>query len=100
MKIYVNKGNYGWQTKATNNDEKMYIDVGFRKGQEPNQSFCQIKINEGFFSMYKTKTGLAKPKLVILDYEEIIKSKEEYEERQSIMEENEYEIKDNSELPF
>lgn len=25
MKIYVNKGNYGWQTRAINGEDKMYI---------------------------------------------------------------------------
>lgn len=68
MKIYVNKGNYGWQTRAINGEDKMYIDVGFKKGQEPSETFCQLEIKDGFFSMYKTKTGLAKPKLIIMDY--------------------------------
>ena len=76
MKIYVNKSNYGWQTQARNGEDKLYLDVQFKKGTEPDVTFCQIEIKDGFFSMYKTKTGLAKPKLVILDYEKI--SKEEY----------------------
>lgn len=76
MKIYVNKGNYGWQTRAVNGEDKMYIDVAFKKGQEPQETFCQIEIKNGFFSMYKTKTGLAKPKLVVMEYE--ITSKAEY----------------------
>ena len=76
MKIYVNKSNYGWQTQAKNGEDKLYIDVQFKKGIEPDTTFCQIEIKDAFFSMFKTKTGLAKPKLVILDYEKI--SKEEY----------------------
>ena len=91
MKIYVNKGNYGWQTRAVNGQDKMYIDVQFKKGQEPQETFLQIEIKDGFFSMYKTKTGLAKPKLVIMDYEKT--SKEEYVP-------NDEEIMQPDELPF
>ena len=76
MKIYVNKSNYGWQTQAKNGEDKMYIDVQFKKGMEPDVTFCQIELVDAFFSMFKTKTGLAKPKLVILEYDKI--SKEEY----------------------
>lgn len=80
MKIYVNKGNYGWQTRAVNGEDKMYIDVQFKKGEEPEETFCQIEIKDAFFSMYKTKTGLAKLKLVIMSYEKI--SKEETTQEQ------------------
>ena len=73
MKIYVNKGNYGWQTRAVNGEDKMYIDIQFKKGEEPSDDFCQIEIKDAFFYMYKTKVGLAKPKLVIMSYEKINK---------------------------
>lgn len=96
MKIYVNKENYNWQTRAVNGEDKMYIDIQFRKEQEPQQPFCQIEIKDGFFSMYKTKQGLAKPKLVILNYEVISQTEYELQERQAIMNENEYEITDSS----
>ena len=91
MKIYVNKGNYGWQTRAVNGEDKLYIDIQFKKGEEPEETFCQIEIKEAFFSMYKTKVGLAKPKLVIMSYEKI--SKEEYVP-------NDEEIIVPEELPF
>jgi len=96
MKIYVNKGNYGWQTQARNGEDKMYIDVQFKKGQEPDSTFCRIDIKDAFFSMYKTKTGLAKPKLVIMEYEKI--SKEEYVLNDQ--EQNEFEITSDDDLPF
>lgn len=96
MKIYVNKNNYGWQTQARNGEDKLYIDVQFKKGIEPDATFCQIEIKDAFFSMYKTKTGLAKPKLVILDYEKI--SKEEYILNDE--ENNPFEITSDSDLPF
>lgn len=91
MKIYVNKGNYGWQTRAVNGEDKMYIDVQFKKGQEPEETFLQIEIIDAFFSMYKTKTGLAKPKLVIMEYKKT--SKEEYKQEEI------YKL-DDSDLPF
>lgn len=96
MKIYVNQSQYGWQTQARNGEDRMYIDVQFKKGQEPDSSFCRIDIKDAFFSMYKTKTGLAKPKLVIMEYEKI--SKEEYVQNDE--ENNPYEINDPSDLPF
>lgn len=92
MKIYVNKGNYGWQTRAVKGEDKMYIDVGFKKGQEPTQTFCQIEIKDAFFSMYKTKAGLAKPKLVIMEYE-VIAKEENYVP-------NDEEVINPSDLPF
>lgn len=80
MKIYVNKSNYGWQTRAVNGENKMYIDVQFKKGMEPDSTFCQIELKDAFFSMYKNKQGLAKPKLVVMDYEKT--SKEEYKQEE------------------
>ena len=96
MKIYVNKGNYGWQTQAKNGDDKMYIDVNFKKGTEPKETFLRIDIKDGFLSMYKTKTGLAKPKIVIMEYEKI--SKEEYIPNDE--EQNSFEIASDDDLPF
>ena len=80
MKLYVSKGQYGWQTRAVNGEEKMYIDIGFKKGQEPQEQFCQIEIKDAFFSFYKTKTGLGKPKLIILDYELLSKLEDKQED--------------------
>ena len=80
MKIYVNKSQYGWQTQAKNGEEKMYIDVNFKKGTEPEEQFLRIDIKDGFFSMYKNKQGLPKPKLVIIEYEKI--SKENYKQEE------------------
>lgn len=73
MKIYVNKGNYGWQTRAVNGEDKMYIDVQFKKGMEPNSTFCQIELRDAFFSMYRNNQNYPKPKLIIMDYEIIQK---------------------------
>lgn len=92
MKIYVNKGQFGWQTRAINGEDKMYIDIGFKKGLEPDETFCQIEIIDGFFSMYKTKTGLAKPKLVIMKYNKT--SKAEYKQEEGTF------VPDDTDLPF
>lgn len=77
MKIYVFKNNYGWQTQAKNGEDKMYVDVQFKKGTEPEGTLCQIEIKDGFFSMYKNKQGLPKPKLVIMEYEKTSKDETE-----------------------
>ena len=76
MKIYVSKTQYGWQTQAKNGEEKMYLDINFKKGIEPEEQFLQIEITDGFFSMYKNKQGLPKLKLVIMEYEKVNKEKD------------------------
>lgn len=63
--------------------EKMYLSVQFKKGQETEGN---IEIKDGFLSFYKTKEGLPKLKVVILDY-----AKEEQNDFMSV---------DSSDLPF
>lgn len=87
MKIYVSKTQYGWQTQAKNGEDKMYLDINFKKGIEPEEQFLQIDITDGFFSMYKNKQGLPKLKLVIMEYEKVNK-------------EEQYEISSKDDLPF
>lgn len=70
-KLTVYKGQYGFSTLLKNNDDKLYVQVQFRKGQEPLQDKVQIDIKDGFLSFYKDKNGLARPKIVILEYQEI-----------------------------
>jgi len=77
MKIYVYKNIYGWQTIAKNGEDKMYLDVQFKKGMDPQEDYCQIEILDAFFSMYKNKQGLARPKLVIMNYQVILKNDNE-----------------------
>ena len=69
MKLTIFKGQYGFSTLAKNGEDKMYIQVGFKKDQEPNLDKARIDIKDGFFSMYKNKAGFAFPKLVVMDYE-------------------------------
>lgn len=93
MKIYVSKTQYGWQTQAKNGEDKMYLDINFKKGiepeiVEPDIKFLQIDITDGFFSMYKNKQGLPKLKLVIMEYKKVNK------------EEGQFEISSEDDLPF
>ena len=71
-------GNYGPQIKISNKNikdewESMYIDVQFTNGQKEEKGTL-IQIHKGFLSFYKTKEGLAKPKLVIQEYTVISKA--------------------------
>ena len=70
-KLAVYRGQFGFSTLVKNNEDKMYVQVQFRKGQEPLQDKAYIDIKDGFLSMYKDKNGLAKPKIVILEYQEL-----------------------------
>ena len=70
-KLYVYKGQYGYSTLLKNQEDKLYVQVQFKKGFEPVQENAEININDGFLSFYRDKNGNAKPKIVILDYTEI-----------------------------
>ena len=70
-KLMVYKGQYGYSTLLKNNDDKLYVQVGFKRGQEPYGEKAMIDIKDGFLSFYKDKNGLAKPKIVILEYTEL-----------------------------
>ena len=80
MKIKVYKNQFGYTTLAKNKEDKMYIQVQFKKGIEPNFEQGQIKIKDAFLSMYKNKNGYAIPKLVIMDYEEVTNSESNNED--------------------
>lgn len=71
MKLTVYKNQYGFSALAKNGDVKIYIPVQFKKGQEPTEERAEIKIENAFFSNYTDKNGLTKPKLVIMEYENI-----------------------------
>lgn len=66
--LTVYKNQYGYSALLRNDDDKMYINVGFRKGQEPVEEVSKLMITNGFLTFYKDKNGLAKPKIVVLDY--------------------------------
>lgn len=70
-RLYVYKGQYGFSTLIKNQEEKMYVQVAFKKDQEPTGERATINIKDGFLSMYKDKNGYAKPKIVVLDYDNV-----------------------------
>jgi hypothetical protein len=69
MKLYINKTQYGYSTTCKDRENnKCYLDMQFKKGEEPTTN--QIEIHNAFFSCYKSKDGI-KPKMVVMDYMDI-----------------------------
>lgn len=68
-KLVVYKGQYGFSTQLKNNEDKMYVQVSFKRGEEPLSDRAYIDIQNGFLSFYKDKNGFAKPKIVVLEYQ-------------------------------
>lgn len=93
MKINVRKSQYGFSTsfvakKENEQDEFGYIDVGFRKDQEPKieeGDTARISVKDGFFSGYKSRNGI-KPKFIVMNYEllETKKAKQEQVEKSGL----------------
>lgn len=100
MRIIVNKSQYGYSGLASNQQDnlKTYIQVGFKKGEEPKAELCQIKVTNGFLSCYKKNNGDVVPKIVVMDYEVI----KEYEKKNVAEQPKEVEIKPITDdmLPF
>lgn len=96
MEITVFKNQYGYSTLAKNGEDKMYLSVQFKKGNEPSTDKVKLKIDKGFFSMYKNKVGIAFPKLVIMEY--TIEGEQEYQN--NIPNNDFYPPFDDSDLPF
>lgn len=72
MKVF--KTRYGWSTKIYNKyndvESTMYMDVQFKKGEEPTGNKATIDIKKFFMSCYSLKDGTVKPKIIITEYEE------------------------------
>lgn len=71
MMIFAN--DKGYSTTISNKKEdgtydNMFISVNFRKGVSVANK-TKINVINGFLSFYKTKDGLAKVKIVIMDFE-------------------------------
>lgn len=71
MMIFSN--DKGFSTSISNKKEdgtydNMFIAVNFRKGVSVENK-SKINVTNGFLSFYKTKDGLAKPKIVIMEFE-------------------------------
>ena len=100
MKLRVYKNQYGFSTLAKNGEDKMYVQIQFKKGTEPTADTADIIIKDAFFSMYKNKQGLAFPKLVIMEYEIEGQKTDEQIEREGIQNEQYYEEESSDSLPF
>ncbi len=69
--IFKNDKGYSTSISSKKEDgsyENMFIAVNFKKGVEVENK-TKINITDGFLSFYKTKDGLAKPKIVVMEYE-------------------------------
>lgn len=85
----------GYSTTVSNKKEdgtydNMFVAVNLKRGVVVENK-TKIDIIDGFLSFYKTKDGLAKPKIVVMDFN--IKSNPETTN-------NDFEISSNSDLPF
>ena len=74
--------------------DKMYLSVQLPKNVILENG-TDINITKGFLSFYKTNEGLPKIKIVIQEFQ----TKEEIEEREAIINEQNYNINDDD-LPF
>lgn len=88
-KTMIFKSEYGYSTAISNKNQegqydKMYLQVQLPKGVELENK-TMIEIQNGFMSFYKTKEGLPKLKLVIMEF---------------TTENNELPKLDSTELPF
>lgn len=95
--IFANeKGGYSTTISNKNQDgtyDNMYIAVNFKKGITLENK-TKIDITNGFLSFYKTREGLPKLKIVVMDFE--IKGNTEAKQEEV----NNFEISQDDDLPF
>lgn len=78
-KVICYKNEFGYSTAISNKKqdgtyERMYVSLQLPKGVEvENKTY--IEITRGFLAFYKTKEGLSKIKIVVLDFNYINDSK-------------------------
>lgn len=61
MKLYINKGQYGWYTTAKNrndNEDKAYVNLFFPKNSDPADGTEEIDAIEWRLTCYKGKVGM------------------------------------------
>lgn len=61
MKLYVNKGQYGWYTTAKNRndkEDKAYVNLFFPKNSDPADGTKEIDAIEWRLTCYKGKVGM------------------------------------------
>lgn len=89
------KNDKGYSTSVSNKKEdgsyeNMFIAVNFKKGVGVENK-TKINITNGFLSFYKTKDGLAKPKIVVMEFETT---------SNTTTQATDFELNSQSELPF
>ena len=61
MKLYINKGQYGWYTTAKNRndkEDKAYVNLFFPKNSDPAVGTKEIDAIEWRLTCYKGKVGM------------------------------------------
>lgn len=61
MKLYINKGQYGWYTTAKNRndkEDKAYVNLFFPKNTSPADGTEEIDAIEWRLTCYKGKVGM------------------------------------------
>ena len=61
MKLYINKGKYGWYTTAKNRndkEDKAYVNLFFPKNTSPADGTEEIDAIEWRLTCYKGKVGM------------------------------------------
>ena len=61
MKLYINKGKYGWYTTAKNRndkEDKAYVNLFFPKNSDPADGTEEIDAIEWRLTCYKGKVGM------------------------------------------
>jgi hypothetical protein len=70
MKLFINKGQYGWYTTARNykdKDDKSFVNLHFAKNTEPMDGTECINPIEWGLNCYKGKTGITIFKYEVVD---------------------------------
>lgn len=89
------KNDKGYSTSVSNKKEdgsyeNMFVAVNFKRGVDIDNK-TKINIINGFPSFYKTKDGLAKPKIVVIEFETL---------NNSTTQATDFELNSQEELPF
>ena len=82
MKLYINKGQYGWYTTAKNRndkEDKAYVNLFFPKNTRPADGTEEIDAIEWRLTCYKGKVGMTIFKYSMIDDTEEYSPKVEIE---------------------
>ena len=84
-KVIIYKNDYGYSTSISNKKqdgtyERMYVSLQLPKNVELENK-TMIEITKGFIAFYKTKEGLSKIKIVVMEFIEENKKEEEFDDK-------------------